>query len=405
MANLSLNKTEIKNILTIRYNPLEKKIISGLKWRDLRTQINNSSYIKTQKLLESILMELIPPNSHSISVALSGGIDSSITLALIRKIFPDIKITAICGVFKDAFDESINAKLNAENFSADFKIVNMESVFTNMPKLISITKKPKWNTYNHLISKEAKKHSNILITGDGADEIFGGYTFRYSKFLTLLQPKDNWKIKTINYLECHNRDWVPDQECMFGSSINFSWNKIYIYFRSFFSNPLSPLQQVFLADFNGKLLHDFIPTIKSISTYYNLKIISPFLHERTIKFGMRLPNYQKYDHKKNRGKIILRKIAKRMKVNHLEEKKGFSPSFFYDWKEHGKNICESYILKNDSTIYQKKLINKNWVLRAFEKVENDSDIRYLNRLLSILALEIWFRIFITKEITGSKKLI
>ena len=51
-----------------------------------------------------------------------------------------------------------------------------------------------------------------------------------------------------------------------------------------------------------------------------------------------------------------------------------------------------------------KIINHNWVIRSFEKVENDGDIRYLNRLISILALEIWYRLFITKEISSSKKL-
>ena len=61
-------------------------------------------------------------------------------------------------------------------------------------------------------------------------------------------------------------------------------------------------------------------------------------------------------------------------------------------------------MQKDSNIYQQKLINYNWVLDAVEKIENDGDIRYLNRIISILALEIWYRIFILKEIKSSKKL-
>ena len=39
-------------------------------------------------------------------------------------------------------------------------------------------------------------------------------------------------------------------------------------------------------------------------------------------------------------------------------------------------------MKND-------LINDKWISTAFEYVENDGSILYLNRLTSILALEIW----------------
>ena len=81
----------------------------------------------------------------------------------------------------------------------------------------------------------------------------------------------------------------------------------------------------------------------------------------------------------------------------------------YHWrgespKKNGKKICNSYIMQKDSNIFQQKLINYDWDLDAVEKIENDGDIRYLNRIISILALEIWYRIFILKEIKSSKKL-
>jgi len=69
-------------------------------------------------------------------------------------------------------------------------------------------------------------------------------------------------------------------------------------------------------------------------------------------------------------------------------------------EKYVKNIFS----KKNNNIYTEKLINFNWVLRAFDKVDNDGDIRYLNRLISILALEIWYRIFITKEMKDTKKL-
>ncbi len=42
--------------------------------------------------------------------------------------------------------------------------------------------------------------------------------------------------------------------------------------------------------------------------------------------------------------------------------------------------------------------------RGFKKIELDRDIRYLTKLVSVLGLEIWLRVFVTKELNANKKL-
>lgn len=402
--NSRLNKNAIRNFLTIRYNPLEKPIVASVTWRDFRPSVSDPNGYQIEKLLKNAISKVPTTKKGPFIVSLSSGIDSTLCLALLRKTFPNEKIIAICGIFEEAYDESKRAKEIATKFDADFKVVYMDSIFTNMPEIISISKKPRWNTYQHIIAREARKYGDILVTGDGADEIFGGYSFRYNKFLNLLQPQEKWKIKVINYLECHNRDWVPDQEYLFGSTIKFDWNTIYNYFKPYFSNPLNPLQQVMLADYNGKLLFDFIPTGKAIFKYYGLHGLQIFLDPNLIRFALHLPIEQKYNPKNQKGKLVLRKIAKRWGIEHIDEKRGFSPELLFDWKKHGKKICQSYLLEKDSHIFKKKLIDHNWVMRSFERVENDGDIRYLNRLISIFALEIWYRIFITREMNPLERL-
>lgn len=400
----NLDKISIRNILTIRYNPTKLTLSKPASIHDFIENVSDAEGKKTEILLKTITNKLLSNEKGTISISLSGGIDSTLALAILRDVFPKKKILALCGVFEEGFDESIFAKDMAQKFESDFKIVKMGSIFTDMPEIISITSKPKWNTYTHLIAKMAQKHSKFLITGDGSDEIFGGYTFRYSKFLNLHKANDNWKTRIINYLECHNRDWVPDQSQLFGSSIKFDWNFIYNYFRPYFKNNLNPIKQVMLADFNGKLLHDFIPLTHDISAKYKIRIESPFLDKHVVSHGLKLPISQKFNPSSKQGKLTLRKIAKRYGIKHIEEKKGFSPSLINDWKKQGRSICQDYLLSNKSWVFRKKLINYNWVIRAFEKVEDDGDIRYLNRLTSILALEIWYRIFVSKEMKPSKKL-
>jgi asparagine synthase (glutamine-hydrolysing) len=59
--------------------------------------------------------------------------------------------------------------------------------------------------------------------------------------------------------------------------------------KPFFDNSLDPLQQVFLADYNGTLIHDFIPTNKKVNHYLGLKDILPFLEDEIVSLGLHLP--------------------------------------------------------------------------------------------------------------------
>ena len=51
---------------------------------------------------------------------------------------------------------------------------------------------------------------------------------------------------------------------------------------------------------------------------------------------------------------------------------------------------------------ERKLINK--INEALKRIENYDDIRYINRITAILALEIWYRIFIKKDLNPKKML-
>ena len=49
-----------------------------------------------------------------------------------------------------------------------------------------------------------------------------------------------------------------------------------------------------------------------LDKYYDIKIKSPFLDNDVIKFGLSLPLKQKFNNKNQKGKIVLRKISKRL---------------------------------------------------------------------------------------------
>ena len=105
-----INKKSIRNILTIRYDPLNKQNIKLHTVSDLYHSESDSEGIKTEKLLRHVANELLSNNKRSFSVSLSGGIDSTLSLAISRKIAPNAKIKGICAVFEESFDESKTAK-------------------------------------------------------------------------------------------------------------------------------------------------------------------------------------------------------------------------------------------------------------------------------------------------------
>ena len=83
------------------------------------------------------------------------------------------------------------------------------------------------------------------------------------------------------------------------------------------------------------------------------------------------------------------------------EKRGFSVNTEKLWYSYGRKIFNYYFDK--SNLIEDQIINKNWIEKY---ISNDSlDFRYVNKFLGLLALEVWYRLFITKEMNSSEKLI
>jgi len=392
----------IKEVLSLRYCPSidddKNKFISNNFLPEEKL-----NYLEDIEKLISLEIENKVKENH-VSVALSGGVDSTLVMSLLRKTKPDIKIDAISLKFADSVDETKIAGNIANKFNADHHIISIENFLEYLPKAISIIKMPFWDTHWFHMVKTASKFSTSLVSGDGGDELFGGYTFRYQKFLSNfnsdMSPLDRVKL----YLECHERDWVPDQIELFESKPNFSWDEIYSKIIPYFDNSLCPLDQVFLADINGKLLYNWIPLNSSFHNFFNLKPITPILSKELMQYAPHLRNSIKYDQDKNIGKLPLRKILSKHISPELitPNKQGFSVNTINLWNSYGKEICHYYL--DNARIITDKWINEIWVKKHLKRLDENPDVRYINKFLGLLAFEIWYRIFITKEMNPETKL-
>ena len=394
--------SEICNILTLRYNPKLKPLLP----RKTSEDFGHSAEVSTEYIENSILNSLNEKIEYSktkkISIALSGGVDSTLILAMLRKLFPDIEIEAITIKFAKSTDESFVAAKIAENFGANHNIVYLENYLDELPKAISIIKMPFWDLHWYHVVKKSQSLSKHLVSGDGGDELFGGYTFRYEKFLSITTQNSTPLDKVKAYLQCHERDRVPDQEDLFDVKAEFTWDAIYDTLLPYFDNSLPSLDQVFLADYNGKLLYNFSPVNTRILNHFQVEGISPLLSDLIISFATRIPNIQKYDQNKNLGKLPLRELLKKYNAISFvpDQKLGFNVDTKNLWESHAKRLCTEYLL--DSSIVKDEWISKKWITNHINR--NDLDVRYINKFLGLLAFEIWYRLFVTKEMNANTRL-
>jgi len=400
---LSPEPSSITNILTLRYDPSIAPNLPRKTWNDFKPLIEKPSTEFIEKSIVKTLRQQLDISSvKKTCIALSGGIDSTLILTLIKKTMPEMQVDAISIKFANSIDETENASKIAAKLGADHHIIYVENYLRELPKAISTIKLPFWDLHWYYVVKKSQSLSKYLASGDGGDELFGGYTFRYKKFLSLTNTNSTPLEKVKAYLLCHERDHVQDQEKIFGNKAKFSWESIYKILIPYFDNTLSPIEQVFLADYNGKLLYNFDPMNARILNHFGMKPITPLLSKEMISYALGIPLQHKFDKTKDVGKLALRKLLLKYNMDKFipNEKLGFNVNTLNLWKSFGKSLCQEYL--TDSQVVRDGWINKDWISKYVYK--DDLDVRYVNKFLGLLAFEIWYRLFVTKDMSANTTL-
>ena len=393
----------ITDILTLRYDPSIKPNLPKKTWSDLKPSIQKPSIEFIEKSIQGSIKEQLNVSSvKKICIALSGGIDSALILTLIKKTIPDIQVDAISVKFANSIDETENASKIAAELGVKHHVIYIENYLRELPKAISIIKLPFWDLHWYYVVKKSQSLSKYLASGDGGDELFGGYTFRYKKFLSITDNDSTPLEKVKAYLSCHERDRVPDQESIFASKSHFSWDLIYDRLLPYFDNSLSRLEQVFVADYNGKLLYNFNPINLRIAKSFDTHVMAPLLNDDLISYGLKIPKKYKYDENNNIGKLPLRTLLKQNDADSLisKEKLGFNVNTINLWNSFGHSICKDFLVNGQ--IVKNGWISNEWIKKYIDN--SNLDVKYVNKFFGLLAFEIWYRLFITKEMNSNTKL-
>ncbi len=111
---------------------------------------------------------------------LSGGVDSSAIAALMKRNFDGPVKTFAVGYQEAEFSELSYARQVSQAIGTEHTevVVGMEGFFNALPRLIWHEDEPiTWpsSVSLYFVSKLARQHVTVVLTGEGSDEMFGGY--------------------------------------------------------------------------------------------------------------------------------------------------------------------------------------------------------------------------------------
>ncbi|MFN6039652.1 MAG: asparagine synthase (glutamine-hydrolyzing), partial [Bacteroidota bacterium] len=304
---------------------------------------------------------------------LSGGIDSTIITGLASKQRKDL--STFCLGFKNNkwFDEAPYAEIAAKHFNTDHHTfyVDETEMLAELDNFLNSIDEPfadssALNLY--ILSKKTKNFVKVVLSGDGADEIFAGYNkhraiwlLNNSSFYNLIAKfgllagnifpssrntafsntiRQLQKLGQIRSLGKKERYW---RTASISSEIEvlerFKNPSLFLEGRKSVEtllknlNENSTLNDYLLEDVKIVLEGDMLVKADRMSMCHGLEIRNPFLDYRLVEYALNLPEAFKLN--KKQGKIILR-----------ETFKDIIPSELINRKKHGFELPLHRWLKN-----------------------------------------------------------
>ncbi|MEJ5306935.1 MAG: asparagine synthase (glutamine-hydrolyzing) [candidate division WOR-3 bacterium] len=302
-------------------------------------------YEKCKKELKEIFYRVIEETMVSdvpVGTFLSGGIDSSIITGIASKISKKKIDSFTIGYKEKEFDESERAKLSAEKYGVNHHLVylRVNDFLDEINNIFDYIDEPFADSSlipTYMISKYASKYVKVVLTGDGGDEIFGGYnkyligyyTDKYKKIplpLRTLLKKAIYSLPDKTYLSHKIRKVIDNADYdLFTQRKNLMClgfksgeivkllNKNYYHSESLnliddyynkFKNKTNEQNQTFYTDFKIVLEGDMLTKVDRASMMNSLETRVPMLHKDIVEFSIRIPIDYKISGKER--KIILK---------------------------------------------------------------------------------------------------
>jgi asparagine synthase (glutamine-hydrolysing) len=384
----------------------------------------NTALEKVEHYLQQSVKRRLESSDIEVGCFLSGGIDSGLVTAMASKYHSNLKTFTVS--FEGEYDEAPLAKLVAEKYGTNHTQINIafNDLKNDLEKIMTNYGEPFFDSSaipSYYVSKEAKKYVTVILNGDGADELFGGYRryvpfARYDFFKTNnlvraaakmihgVLPMPNQKKSKYNYLyRLSDLAAKNSLEVYLAAGVDIfeGYEQQIIHqnkdglaqmrsdFEKLASSDMSGLKKIMAMDFNGNLFCDLLVKMDIANMAHSLEGRSPFLCKELMEYAPGLNDSLKINGTST--KYLLRTMAKKYLPTQLihQPKRGFEIPL-KNWVENDlQSIVQDYV--GAPTALSRQMLQKDFLDGLLSNSIKIPAEKRAKMLWTLLSMEIWYK--------------
>jgi asparagine synthase (glutamine-hydrolysing) len=324
-----------------------------------------------------------------VGVLLSGGLDSSLVVALLAdSAHSDLKTFSIGfeTVGDIEGDEFRYSDLIAKQFATDHHRIRVDSsrALGALPGVISAMSEPMMSHDAigfYLLSEEVSKHVKVVQSGQGADEIFAGYHW--------YPPLMNSNDPVSDYARVYfDRDHQEMRETIAPRFMNGDYSREFV--ENFFEQaPGSrPIDRTLQLDTEIMLVDDPVKRVDNMTMAWGLEARVPFLDHEVVELAARVPAELKV---RDGGKYILKEAGRSVvPAEVIDRPKGYFPVPALKYIR-GPFLDFVKDVLNQPAAKSRNLFNPDYVQRLLANPEGELTPKGHSKLWQIALLESWLQ--------------
>ena len=361
--------------------------------------LNNRSEVEIIQSIEEKLINAINLRLRSdveVGSCLSGGLDSSIIAGVVKYLQPNKQMKLFTAVFpNEKFDETNYAKLVSDHVSGNWQTVSptAEDFFRDIESLNYFQDLPVWSTSTysqHRVMKLAAENNiKVVLDGQGADEIFAGYSHHYMALW-----KENLGFNTIKQIG-DAKETIPNAYKLFGKQLlkdafglSINYSNYFISDKKQFGKSkneklANSLNKQLSLDYNGKL-KSFLKCEDRCSMAFGIESRVPFADDiELVNFLFSIEGSLKI--KNGVSKYLLREASKRFipqQIYNRKDKVGFETPIAKWFIPNKKNVIDT--IKQQLDFVNLDFLNSNFESLLMHKP---------TFLLRLYSFSIWKKVY------------
>ena len=384
---------------------------------------NEGTAIERVRVLARDAVQVRLMSEVPLGAFLSGGIDSSLVVGLMSQMMSQPVKTFSIGFEEEDFSELPYARRIAEHFGTD------HHEFCVRPDLISVLPELVWDydepfadasmLPTYYVSKLAREHVTVALTGDGGDEIFGGYTPYRREYVidripalarfvlghgSALMPEGMRGKKRLRNLLSN-----PASRCVRANATFPDGSRPLMYSSEFFAHvrdhdpmaqQIDEYRAVSHLDITSQMQHvdvryyladDILVKVDKASMFNSLETRAPLLDQYLAEYVSSLPSSVRM--RNGVLKSLLKKVAADLLPADIlaRPKKGFGVPIKHWFR--GDLTVYAHDLLDSARARQRGIFHPQFICDLLQAHSNTRSVNHSEAIWSLLCLEHWFQTY------------